>query len=35
VLEVTKKMVNKFDLGRRFINLPGDLREVDFDEISV
>lgn len=32
VLEVTKKMVNKFDLGKRFTFLPGDLREVDFDE---
>ena len=32
VLEVTKKTVNKFDLGARFSYLPGDLREVDFGE---
>jgi ubiquinone/menaquinone biosynthesis C-methylase UbiE len=32
VLEVTKKMVTKFDLGERFSYLSGDLREVDFGE---
>jgi ubiquinone/menaquinone biosynthesis C-methylase UbiE len=34
VLEVTKKTVNKFDLGKRFSYLPGDLRDVDFGENS-
>jgi len=32
VLEVTKKVVNKFDVGQKFKYLPGDLREVDFGE---
>jgi|SRR5659263_31134 len=32
VLEVTKKMVSKFDLGERFSYIPGDLRKVDFGE---
>ncbi len=32
VLEVTKRFVDKFKLSRRFIYLPGDLREVDFGQ---
>ena len=30
VLEVTKRLVHKFELAHRFSYLPGDLREVDF-----
>lgn len=32
VIEVTKKLVKKFNLGRSFSYLPGDLRELDFGE---